>query len=135
MPIVSFDHVAIPTKDAERFIAFYKRLGFTVADEEAWRQGKARIFSIQFGDSKINVHPPGYTATLRGPTAVPGCGDFCFVWEGGLAALQAMLKEADVEVILGPAPRRGGRGDGSIMATSMYIRDPDDNLLEFMVYE
>ena len=81
MSTVSIDHIAVPTANAEKLIAFYKRLGFTINDEE-WRAGKAGIFSIQVGDSKINVHPEGYTASLRGPTAVPGCGDICFVWNG-----------------------------------------------------
>jgi catechol 2,3-dioxygenase-like lactoylglutathione lyase family enzyme len=135
MPVAGFDHVAIPTRDAERFIDFYKRLGFTIVDEDAWRQGKARIFSIHFGNSKINVHPPGFVAGLRGPTATPGCGDFCFVWEGDLASLQATLQDAGVDIIEGPVPRRGGRDRGTRVGTSIYLRDPDENLLEFMVYE
>src|SRR5687768_14955608 len=83
MPIASFDHAAIPTARPEEMIEFYKRLGFTVVNEEAWREGKARAFAFAFGDSKINVHPPAVwqnTAfNMRGPAAVPGCGDFCFV--------------------------------------------------------
>ena len=79
---VGIDHIAIPTANAEELIKFYKRLGFTINDEEDWRAGKTGIFSIRVGDSKINVHPEGYTASLRGPTAVPGCGDICFVWDG-----------------------------------------------------
>ena len=59
MPTVGIDHIAMPTADAERLIAFYKRLGFTINDEDEWRAGKATIFSIQMGDSKINVHPEG----------------------------------------------------------------------------
>ena len=46
-----------------------------------------------------------------------------------------MLKKAGVEIVAGPGPRRGGRGGGKTMATSVYIRDPDENLLEFMVYD
>ena len=69
----------MPTSDAAKLISFYKRIGFTINDEEAWRACKANIFSIQIGDSKINVHPEGYTAAYRGPTAVPGCTDICFV--------------------------------------------------------
>ena len=71
MATASIDHIAMPTANAERLIAFYKRLGFTINDEEEWRDGKANIFSIQIGDSKINVHPEGYVAGLRGPSAVP----------------------------------------------------------------
>ena len=134
MPTVSIDHLAMPTANAERLIQFYRRLGFTINDEAEWRAGKASIFSIQIGDSKINVHPEGYTASLRGPTATPGYADICFVWDGTAEECQTMLAEAGVEVIRGPGPRKGARGGGSFPAVSLYARDPDDNLLEWMIY-
>ena len=135
MATVGFDHIAMPTANAERLIEFYKTLGFTINDEGEWRAGRARIFSIQFGDSKINVHPEGFTADLRGPTAVPGCGDICFVWSGSAEECKKWLEDAGVEVIRGPGPRKGARGGGSHAAVSMYARDPDQNLLEWMVYQ
>ena len=71
MPTASIDHIAIPTANAERLIAFYKRLGFPINNEEAWRAGTAPTFSIQVGEySKINVHPEGFTASLRGPRSL-----------------------------------------------------------------
>lgn len=133
MSTISIDHIAIPTSNAERLIGFYKRLGFTINDEAGWRAGNASIFSIQVGNSKINIHPEGYTASLRGPTAVPGCGDVCFVWDGSAEECKKMLDEARVEIISGPGPRRGGRGK-DVPAVSLYARDPDGNLLEWMVY-
>ena len=123
----------MPTSNAERLIEFYKRLGFTINDEDEWRAGKASIFSIQIGDSKINVHPEGFTASLRGPTAVPGCGDVCFVWNGSAEDCKNWLEDAGVEIIAGPGPRRGALRDTP--AVSLYARDPDENLLEWMVYE
>ena len=135
MSTVSIDHIAMPTANAERLIEFYKRLGFSINDEEAWRAGKARIFSIQIGDSKINVHPEGFTAGLRGSTAVPGCTDICFVWDGAVEECQKMLEDAGVEIISGPGPRRGARGGGGLPAVSLYARDTDQNLLEWMVYQ
>ncbi len=135
MSTVGIDHLAMPTANAERLITFYKVLGFTINDEAEWRAGTANIFSIQIGDSKINVHPEGYTAKLRGPSATPGCGDICFVWNGTVEACQKMLAEAGVDVIEGPGPRKGARAGGSIPAVSLYARDPDENLLEWMVYQ
>jgi len=142
MPVTGFDHAALPTADSERFLAFYKALGFGIDGEDAWRAGTMPIFSITFGDNKINVHTeelfarskdiPGF---LRGPTAEPGCGDFCFVWEGGIDALVALLDEQGVEAIEGPVPRIGGRGAGTGQGISVYTRDPDDNLLEFISYD
>lgn len=135
MPAVGIDHLAMPTANAERLIAFYKKLGFLINDEEEWRSGKANTFSIQVGDSKINVHPEGYTANLRGPTATPGCADICFVWGGTVEECKQMLAEAGVEILQGPAPRKGGRKRGTVPSLSIYCRDPDENLLEFMTYE
>lgn len=134
MSTIGFDHIAMPTANAERLIEFYKRLGFAINDEAAWRAGEVGIFSIQVGDSKINVHPEGYTATLRGPTAVPGCADLCFVWDGAVEECQQMLADAGVAVIRGPGPRKGARAGGGLPAVSLYARDPDQNLLEWMIY-
>ena len=130
---MSIDHIAMPTANAERLIAFYKRIGFEINDEAEWRAGKANIFSIQVGNSKINVHPEGYTASLRGPTAVPGSADICFVWNGTAAECERMLRDAGVEIISGPGQRRGAIRHKP--AVSLYARDPDDNLLEWMIYK
>ena len=135
MPTIGIDHIAMPTANAERLIQFYKNLGFTINDEAEWRAGTANIFSIQIGASKINVHPEGYTASLRGPTAVPGCTDICFVWEGAVEECQKMLSDLGIEVIRGPGPRKGARQGGTLSAVSLYARDPDDNLLEWMIYQ
>ena len=133
MSTAAIDHIAMPTANAERLIAFYKRLGFTINDEDAWRAGDAAAFSVQIGDStKINVHPEGYTASLRGPTALPGSADICFVWDGDAEACARWLTAAGVEIIAGPGPRRGARQGAP--AISLYARDPDENLLEWMVY-
>ena len=138
MPIAAFDHAVIPTGQPEEMIAFYKRLGFSVVGEEAWREGKARAFSFAFGDSKINVHPPDVwqntSFTLRGPTAVPGCGDFCFVWDGSVDDAKALIESAGAEVIAGPVDRVGGRAAGTTTGSSVYTRDPDGNLLELITY-
>ncbi|MEM7409412.1 MAG: VOC family protein [Myxococcota bacterium] len=135
MPVVAFDHVALPTSDPEALITFYGALGFEVPDLEAWRAAGVPFFSIHLGPQKINVHAPAMwqneTFTLRGPTAEPGCGDLCFVWEGGDALLRETLAKAGAEIIAGPVELPGGRGQG----VSVYIRDPDQNLLEFIIYD
>jgi len=135
MPVASFDHVALPTARPEEMIAFYGALGFTVPDLEKWRASGSPFFSIHFGNQKINVHAPGLWQrrdfTLRGPTAKPGCGDLCFVWEGGAELLRKTLAAAQAEIIAGPIELSGARGKG----VSVYVRDPDENLLEFIIYE
>jgi catechol 2,3-dioxygenase-like lactoylglutathione lyase family enzyme len=131
MSIRSFDHAAIPIQKIDEMLAFYRALGFGVDD-------KGPRYSVHFGDQKINFHSPEVWQsgrfTLRGPTAVPGCGDFCFVWEGSPESLRAMLAQAGAKIIEGPVERTGGRSGGRAKGTSLYFRDPDSNLLEFIVY-
>ncbi|HEY7294704.1 MAG TPA: VOC family protein [Dehalococcoidia bacterium] len=138
MAVAAFDHVAIPSERFEEMIAFYKRLGFGIVGEAEWRSGAAPIVSVQFGANKINLHPPALwqraSFTLRGPAARPGCGDFCFVWDGDVASITALLAEAKAPIEIGPVPRQGGRNGGTAVGTSVYTRDPDQNLLEFIVY-
>ena len=101
MPVVGFDHVVLPTSDAVRFVDFYKRLGFSIIDEDKWRRGEVNRFAIQIGQSKINVHPPELTGVMKSATATPGSGDLCFVWEGTTEEVLQMIAEAGVEIVDG----------------------------------
>jgi catechol 2,3-dioxygenase-like lactoylglutathione lyase family enzyme len=136
--VAGFDHVAIPTGQPEEMLRFYAALGFSVPTPDEFQRSGARVFSIQFGDNKINVHAPALwqqeSFTLRGPSALPGCGDFCFVWAGTPDALAAALARAGAKVEVGPVTRVGGRNRGRDEGSSVYTRDPDGNLLEFIIY-
>jgi catechol 2,3-dioxygenase-like lactoylglutathione lyase family enzyme len=140
MAVLGFDHVSIPTSNVERLLDFYRRLGFAIEGEAEWRAGTHPVVSIAFGDSKINVHPETMVAMrgqawyLRAPSAEPGCGDLCFVWDGGVDALLETFSTAGVEVISGPVAKTGGRRAGAGRGVSAYVRDPDQNLLEFISY-
>ena len=129
--IRAFDHVAVPMRNDDAMMAFYQSLGLTVNEG-------ARICSVHFGDQKINFHRRALwqngSFTLRAPAAEPPCGDFCFVWEGSRTALESTLERAGAVVIEGPVERQGGRDDGTATGTSLYVRDPDGNLLEFISY-
>jgi catechol 2,3-dioxygenase-like lactoylglutathione lyase family enzyme len=125
--VAAIDHVSLPMQHTDAMVAFYRALGFEVAEQKA-------VVSVYAGGQMINFHRPeiwrrdGFT--LRAPAAVPPCGDLCFVWGGDVDALHARLAGvADVEE--GPVERIGARRQA---ATSVYVRDPDGNLLEFMVY-
>ncbi len=138
MSLTAIDHVAIPTARPEEMIVFYRGLGFAVLHEEAFRQGRGRLLAFALGDFKINVHLPTLwqdpAFTLRGRGAVPGGGDLCFVWQGAVEDLKSTLSRAEAAIIEGPVPRQGGRAAGTTVGTSVYTRDPDGNLLEFIVY-
>ena len=139
MSVIAFDHVAIPTAKPEEMLRFYRALGFAAPAPEDWRAQKVPFFSIQFGENKINVHAPELWQngdfTLRGHTAQPGCGDFCFVWLGTLTELRQTLQRAAATIEEGPVERIGARDAGRAKGISIYTRDPDNNLLEFIVYE
>lgn len=128
--IEGFDHAAIPMNDVDNMLRFYRGIGADVREE-----APGFLYSAYIGANKINLHLPAAwqsTAfTLRGPAAEPGCGDFCFVWSGSEAALLTLLADLDVAVEEGPVPRRGG---ADVMGTSIYVRDPDQNLIEFISY-
>jgi catechol 2,3-dioxygenase-like lactoylglutathione lyase family enzyme len=126
--IVGFDHVSLPLQHVEAMVAFYRALGLDVAEKE-------HLVSVYVGDQMINFHRPevwqreGFT--LRAPAATPPCGDVCFVWDGAAESLATLLDTAGIEVIEGPVGREGGRRAD---ASSVYVRDPDGNLLEFLIY-
>ena len=126
--VSGFDHVALPMQNADAMIAFYRGLGFPI------NEGSAAV-SVYVGDQMINFHRPALwqnaTFTLRAPAARPPCGDLCFVWEGTAAQLKGMLDRAGAKIFEGPVPRQGGRRKSG---SSVYVRDPDGNLLEFIVY-
>ena len=130
-PIRGFDHVAIPMRNTDAMLPFYRALGFVVVEG-------ANTCSVHFGDNKINLHRPEFwqsgTFTLRASAAQPPCGDFCFVWDDSLDSLRTTLDSAGAEIVIGPVERTGGRDGGVANGTSHYTRDPDGNLLEFIVY-
>ncbi len=123
-----FDHVALPMQNTQAMVAFYRGLGFDVVEN-------ANACSVYIGEQMINFHLPARWQnaefTLRAPAAKPPCGDLCFVWDGTPDTLKAMLDKAGAKIIEGPVARQGGRKKG---ASSVYVRDPDGNLLEFMIY-
>jgi catechol 2,3-dioxygenase-like lactoylglutathione lyase family enzyme len=123
-----FDHVALPMQNTDAMLAFYRRMGFEVTES-------ANACSVYVGYQMINFHRPAAwqraSFTLRAPAAKPPCGDLCFVYEGTPESLKGMLDRAGAKIEEGPVARQGGRKKA---ASSVYVRDPDGNLLEFMIY-
>jgi catechol 2,3-dioxygenase-like lactoylglutathione lyase family enzyme len=126
--VSGFDHVALPMQNTGAMVTFYGALGFQTSET-------ATAVSVYVGDQMINFHRPAHwqdaTFTLRAPAAKPPCGDLCFVWDGTAASLRTLLERAGAKVEEGPVARQGGRRK---TGSSVYVRDPDRNLLEFMIY-
>ena len=139
----AMDHLVINVTDMERAVSFYKRLGFALNNEEGWRRGQGQV-SIQIGENqKINIHKEESLGPQLKPQAVgavdrvsralipvAGGADFCVVWDGTIEEAQQHLRASGVDAISPPRPVTGARGP----ATSVYFRDPDGNLCEFIVY-
>jgi len=126
--VTGFDHVALPMQNTDAMLAFYRGLGFDFTEG-------AQACSVYIGQQMINFHRPALwqreSFKLRAPAAKPPCGDLCFVWEGTPEGLKAMLAKAGARIEEGPVSRQGGRRKPG---TSIYVRDPGGNLLEFMIY-
>jgi catechol 2,3-dioxygenase-like lactoylglutathione lyase family enzyme len=131
MGFSGIDHWVMVAGDLERTLDFYRRLGFEIAYES--RPSRPAMPTIRIGTTqKINVHGrdwperPGYLGARR-PS---GGADFCLVWEGTVQGVLDLLAKNGIAVEAGPGPRTCARG----VSTSVYFRDPDDNLVEFTVY-
>lgn len=119
--IKSIDHIVLTTRDLDRCLDFYTRvLGMSVE-----RYGEGRI-ALRFGDHKFNVHPPGFEAGIKAQTPTPGSLDLCFLADRPLDEVIAHLKASHVAIEEGPVKRTGAR----FTIRSVYVRDPDGNLVE-----
>ncbi|MEI8145419.1 MAG: VOC family protein [Alphaproteobacteria bacterium] len=119
------DHCVIHVSDWTKSNPFYRDvLGATIVPRD-------KGFAYRFGDVQLNCHGPGVEAVnfARIPVA-PGNSDLCFEWEGPIEGAIAHLAAHNVEVDMGPVRRTGLKGPG----TSVYFRDPDGSLMEFMSY-
>lgn len=123
---VKLDHCVIHISEWERSNAFYAQ----VLGAELIRRG-TRGWAYRFGDTQLNLHGPGVEAepVARIPV-MPGNSDICFEWNGPIAEAIAHLQRCGVAIELGPVERNGAKDRG----TSIYFRDPDGSLLEFISY-
>lgn len=118
------DHLVLTVRDIDATCAFYERvLGMT---RQTFGEGRTALL---FGRQKINLHPAGREFEPKADRPTPGSGDLCFIADGPMEAILAHLKAAGVAIEQGPVPRTGAQGP----LTSVYLRDPDGNLIEVSV--
>jgi catechol 2,3-dioxygenase-like lactoylglutathione lyase family enzyme len=122
------DHIVLTTRDKEGCIRFYtgvlgmKLTRFKTPTEE-------RI-AFSFGSQKINLHEWGREFTPRAHVAAPGTLDLCFIAAVSLEEVMEKLEKERIQIIDGPVAKTGARGP----IRSVYVRDPDLNLVEISVY-
>jgi catechol 2,3-dioxygenase-like lactoylglutathione lyase family enzyme len=122
--IKSIDHIVLTTRDLDKCVTFYVEvLGMRLEN-----YGAGRI-AFRFGDQKFNVHPPGFDASIKARTPTPGSLDLCFLADCPLEDVIARLKKHGIAIEEGPSVRTGAR----FPIQSVYVRDPDDNLVEISV--
>lgn len=123
--LTSLDHLVLTVRDIPRSCDFYRDvLGMEVVKFTA-ADGSERS-ALAFGQQKINLHRSGAEFEPKADAPRPGSADLCFLSETPVADWLAHLEECGVAVIEGPVGRTGATGP----ILSVYIRDPDGNLIE-----
>ena len=122
------DHIVLTTRDRDACIRFYSEvLGMKL---EKFRTPTEERLALKFGRQKINLHEWGREFEPRAHVAVPGSLDLCFISAVPLDEVVRKLKAKNIAIIEGPVAKTGAMGP----MQSVYVRDPDLNLVEISVY-
>jgi catechol 2,3-dioxygenase-like lactoylglutathione lyase family enzyme len=125
MQIDRLDHLVLTVADIEATVDFYTRvLGLRAETFDGGRR------ALVLGRQKINLHQVGREFTPRAARATAGSADFCLITETPLDQVQDELAAAGIAIEVGPVPKVGALGP----MRSVYVRDPDANLVEIAVY-
>ena len=123
------DHIVLTTRDKAACIRFYTEvLGMKLV---SFRTPTEERLAFTFGSQKINLHEWGREFSPRAHVAVPGSLDLCFIASMPLDEVIKRLGKAKVPIVEGPVKKTGAVGP----IRSVYVRDPDLNLVEISVYE
>jgi catechol 2,3-dioxygenase-like lactoylglutathione lyase family enzyme len=126
--IERIDHFVLTVASIDVACAFYTRvLGMQVVRFES--MGSARV-ALAFGKQKINLHQADAVPDPNALKPTPGAADFCLITETPMEEVLTHLQRCNVPVILGPVARTGATG----RMISVYVRDPDLNLVEISNY-
>lgn len=119
------DHLVLTTTNLDTCLDFYQR----ILKMSVITFGEQR-YALQFGQQKINIHQYGKELEPKAHLPVPGSLDLCFISDIPLLDVQKHLEQQDVKIIEGPVQRTGATGK----ILSLYLRDPDLNLIEISQY-
>lgn len=119
--IDALDHLVLTVRDIDASIQFYA--GVLGMREETFGDGR---LALHFGDQKLNVYVAGAEGSPRAAAATPGSADLCLLTRTPVEGVLRVLDAHGVEVEAGPVERTGATGQ----LLSVYVRDPDGNLVE-----
>lgn len=121
------DHIVLTTRDLDACVRFYTEvLGMELV---RFRTPNEERLALAFGRQKINLHVWGREFVPRAHVAVPGSLDLCFIASVSLEEVAKTLKSRSIPVLEGPVDKTGATGP----IRSVYVRDPDLNLVEISV--
>jgi catechol 2,3-dioxygenase-like lactoylglutathione lyase family enzyme len=123
--ISHIDHFVLTVRSLEATCEFYERV-LRMKRIDSFGQPTALTFRHQ----KINIHEVGRTFDPKARFPSPGAGDFCLIAERDITEVRSHIQACGVPIEVGPVRRVGAQG----VMTSLYFRDPDDNLVEVSEY-
>ncbi|MFN2722024.1 VOC family protein [Salmonella enterica subsp. enterica serovar Typhimurium] len=125
MIIDRIDHIVLTVSDISTTIRFYEEvLGFSAV---TFKQNRKALI---FGAQKINLHQQEMEFEPKASRPTPGSADLCFITSTPINDVVSEILQAGISIVEGPVERTGATGE--IM--SIYIRDPDGNLIEISQY-
>lgn len=125
-PRVQFlDHLVLTVADIEASCQFYQNALGMVPTQFTPADGSTR-WALCFGAQKINLHPAGKEYAPKANHPTPGSADLCFLSEQTVTDWQDHFAAQGIAIEEGPVQRTGATGP----ILSLYIRDPDKNLIE-----
>ncbi|MEM6587555.1 MAG: VOC family protein [Pseudomonadota bacterium] len=125
LKVAALDHLVLTVADLPQTIGFYESVLGMIAERFTPSDGTDR-WALTFGAQKINLHVAGAEFEPKGKRPTPGSADLCFLSDEPLTEWQTHLEEQGIAVEEGPVRRTGATAPLS----SIYIRDPDGNLIE-----
>lgn len=121
MNVVELDHLVLTVTDIDKTVDFYK----SALSMEPFTFGEGRQ-ALRFGNQKINLHHVSEPNELTAHICKPGTADMCFITNKPIEQVIKGLLQRNVKVLEGPVERTGAIS----RLRSIYIRDPDQNLIE-----
>lgn len=125
MEIKNLDHLVLTVADVDRTCRFYNlALGMEIITFGNNRK------ALKFGNQKINLHQYGCEFEPKAFKSMPGTADLCFITDISMETVIKELKHKCIEIEEGPVEKTGAKGK----IISVYLRDPDLNLIEVSHY-